>query len=507
MSKGRETFSVEFAGEGVAGPEDEMRTAPFGLVIFGASGDLTSRKLIPAIFELYSLGFLPKDFFILGTSRTKLEDEQFRERIRPADTARTEVDSQKWQQFASHMFYTPLDYSSEQDYRLLARQIQQLARKPGPKKIVLFHLAVPPGLHGLIAKGLASAGLANKKGAEFATRLVAEKPFGHDLQSARELHAEISQHFSEKEVFRIDHYLAKETVQNLLVFRLANSIFEPIWNRSFIERIDIRVTEEVGVGSRAGYYDKAGVLRDMLQNHLMQMLALCAMEPPAGLDSESVRDEKTKVYRQIRPIVGDVWNEIVLGQYGPGKVKGEQVPAYLQEQGVSKGSLTPTFATLRVFVDNWRWQGVPFYLVSGKRMQEKRTEISVKFRRPPMNMFGGHKPANQLVFTVHPTQGIELDLQVKQTGSQLDTKSVTMRLDYAQGQPSSGLTDYARVLLDALRGEHMLFWRQDGIELSWQFLEPIINMCEQCNDRQAHLHVYEAGSNGPELPIGFDDGR
>ncbi len=477
--------------------KDQLHPAPFGLVIFGASGDLTSRKLIPAVFELFDQGFLSDKFFILGCARTVLDDDAFRDRLKPG--GRTDG---KWQEFASHLFYNKLTYDNPDDYRDLSRRIVELEQYHCKPEVVLYHLAVPPDQHGKIAEGLAGAGLAGQASNGPERRLVVEKPFGHDLASARKLSKELGRHFKEKFVFRIDHYLAKETVQNLLVFRLANTIFEPLWNRRYIERVEIRAAETEGVGSRAGYYDRAGVLRDMTQNHLMQLLALCAMEPPAGLEAERIRDEKVKVYRLLRPIAGDGAGRIVLGQYGPGKLNGRPLPGYRQEPGVSTDSLTPTFAAIKVFIDNWRWRGVPFELVSGKRLDEKRTEICVQFRHPPLELFGPVQEANRLVFDIHPEQVIELSFQAKQPGPRLDSRRVVMRFDYGAGQPGAELSDYSRVLLDCLRGEQMLFWRQDGIELSWAYLDPLLQECESCRDRADRLQFYPAGSAGP--PVGFE---
>jgi len=477
--------------------KDRLRPAPFGLVIFGASGDLTSRKLIPAVFELFEQGFLSDSFFILGCSRTVLDDETFRRRLKPDGQT-----GGRWKEFAGHLFYNKLSYDNTDDYRDLSRRIDQIGQHLCQPQVVLYHLAVPPDLHGKIAEGLAGAGLAVQGSNGPERRLVVEKPFGHDLDSARKLCLELGRHFSEQQIFRIDHYLAKETVQNLLVFRLANSIFEPLWNRQHIERVEILAYETEGVGSRAGYYDRAGVLRDMIQSHLMQLLALCAMEPPAGLEAERVRDEKVKVYRQLRSFTGDDAEAVVLGQYGPGQLGGRPAPGYRQEPGVAADSLTPTFAALRVYVDNWRWRGVPFKLVSGKSLAEKRTEICVHFRRPPLELFGSWPETNRLVFDIHPQQLIELAFLAKQPGPRLDSRRVVMRFDYGAGQPGAGLSDYARVLSDCLRGEQMLFWRQDGIELSWAYLEPLLRECENCRDRAGKLRFYPAGSVGP--PVSFE---
>ena len=329
-----------------------------------------------------------------------------------------------------------------------------------------------------------------------------EKPFGRDLQTALDLDRVLHRNFREKQIFRIDHYLAKETVQNILMFRFANTIFEPIWNRNYIEYVGILAAEKIGVENRAGYYEQAGVLRDMFQNHMVQLLALIAMESPSLFEDDRVRDEKAKVGRSIRPIAEDtLMDNLVLGQYGEGMVNGGQVPGYLQEKGVHPESIIPTFAMMRMFVDNWRWQGVPFYLASGKRMARKETRIVVQFKNVPHSMFrkvlDEKITANRLILGIYPEEKITLTFQTKVPGAKSCLRPVTMDFKYYQGFKGSPLDAYAKVLLDVITGDHMLFWRQDGVELSWSYLTPILQACETCVHPEARLHAYDAGTWGP----------
>jgi glucose-6-phosphate 1-dehydrogenase len=334
------------------------------------------------------------------------------------------------------------------------------------------------------------------------SRIVVEKPFGRDLKTARTLDRVLHQHFQEHQIFRIDHYLAKETVQNILMFRFANAIFEPLWNRGYIDYISIMAAENLGVEHRAGYYDHSGVLRDMFQNHMMQLLALCAMEPPSLFEADRVNDEKVKLYRSLRPFpVEKLEDYLVLGQYGRGTIVGKPVPAYHEEPDVKPDSLTPTFAMMKVFIDNWRWQGVPFYLCSGKRLAEKRTEMVIQFKEVPHSMFrhsiGEHIIANRLILGIYPDEKISLTFQTKNPGI-ICLRSVTMDFHYHQGYKGPLLDAYEKVLHDVIVGDHMLFWRQDGVELCWSFLTPILEECEACGNRAEMLLPYQAGSWGPD---------
>lgn len=473
---------------------------PCAIVIFGASGDLTARKLIPALYNLFINQGLPEAFLVVGAARTAMGDEQFRDKMREALGRHQNLDEARWPEFARRLHYQELDYDQDDSYAALAQRLEYLCREQGVGGNRVFNLAIPPQLYATVARGLGRAGLAGEERGW--ARLVVEKPFGHDLASAEELDRAIAEAFQEHQVFRIDHYLAKETVQNVLLLRFANAIFEPLWNRNYVDHVIIMATETLGVEHRAGYYEKAGVLRDMFQNHMMQLLSLIAMEPPSRYGADRVRDEKTKVFRSLRPFpVDHVYDHLVLGQYGEGRIKGKPAPAYRAEPEVAGDSLSPTFALMRAFVDNWRWQGVPFYLVSGKRLQAKRTRMVIQFKEVPHSLFretlGEHISANRLTLGVHPEEDITLTFQTKNPGARLCLRSVKMLFDYKQGHEGPLLDAYEKALLDCMLGDHMLFWRQDGIALTWSYLDPILRRCESCDQRAGRLHVYPAGSWGP----------
>ena len=481
---------------------------PCAVVIFGASGDLTARKLFPALRALFLGRRLPERFAIVGCARTDLTDEEFRARMLAAVLAEASslpaAEEPGWRALAARLFYQRLDYANPADYVALSDRLRRLDDALGLGGNRLCYLATPPILYEPIAQGLGQAGLAQERqsGAGW-TRFVVEKPFGRDLATATSLDAALHSHFCESQIFRIDHYLAKETVQNILLFRFANAIFEPIWNRNFIEYVSITASETDGVGRRAGYYEQAGVLRDMFQNHMMQLLALSAMEPPSRFQADRVRDEKNKVYRSLRPFdLEGGFENLALGQYGPGLLAGQPAPGYRQEPGVDPTSVTPTFAMLRAYVDNWRWQGVPFYVSSGKRLARKLTRIVVQFKEVPHSMFrdqiGEHITANRLIFGIHPDEVINLRFQTKRPGPRLCLQSMTMRYDFQEGVIGPPLDAYEKVLLDCMLGDQTLFWRQDGVELCWGWLTPILEMCEACGDLARRLKTYPAGSWGPE---------
>lgn len=474
---------------------------PCTFVIFGASGDLTRHKLVPALYALYLHGSLPDPFAVLGCARTEMGREEFARRLRTALGAAHDLDLSRWGDFAGHLHYQPLDYGDPTSYGALAESLRQVARQTGGNR--LFYLATPPTLYGTIARMLGAAGLATEGKRGGWARIVVEKPYGSDYRSAVELTRTIQESFREDQIYRIDHFLTKETVQNVLMLRFANAVFEPLWNRRYIDRVEITATETLGVEHRAGYYEKAGVIRDMFQNHLMQLLALCAMEPPSVFEADRVRDEKVKVFRSLQPFSAeDPFRTLVLGQYGPGTIDGQTVPAYRQEPGVAADSLTPTYARLKLFIDNWRWQGVPFYLTSGKRLAGKLTEMAIQFKQVPHSMFrhvlGEHISANRLILGVQPQEMVGLTFQTKHPGAEVCLRSVSMHFDYYRDYAGPLLDAYEKALMDCMQGDHMLFWRQDGVELSWAFLTPIIEECETCPDRAERLHLYPAGSWGPE---------
>ena len=472
---------------------------PCGLVIFGASGDLTRRKLIPSLYHLYASGMLPEQFFILGTGRHEIGTEQFRSTMLAAvkEATLNNFSQKTWDGFSSRLFHAAFDYSDPAAYgtalhdRLLALERQH--RTEGSR---IFYLAVPPAIYEDIIRNLGAAGFAKVETGS--SRIVIEKPFGRDLDSARHLNRVLLEHFQERQIYRIDHYLAKETVQNILMFRFANSIFEPLWNRRYIDHVQITAAETLGVEHRAGYYEQAGVLRDMFQNHMFQLLAIIAMEPPPAFEADMIRDEKVKVFRSIRSFPLDSLNEqVVIGQYDKGMILGSPVNGYREEEGVSARSITPTFAAMKIFIDNWRWNGVPFYLRSGKRLAGRKTEIAIHYKSVPHSMFpetvGGPIDPNTLVLRVQPDEGMGLTYQTKMPGSKVCLNPVVMDYFYPPGME---LDAYEWVLLDCMIGDHMLFTRQDGVEQMWSVLTPVIEQIET-ELSPKDIPQYAAGSAGP----------
>jgi len=478
------------------------------VVIIGASGDLTARKIVPSLFRLFINGELPSPCVILGCGRTKLNDHDFRGKMKEACLKSNEMKASNWDLFSEFLYYRSIDYTDLHSYENLAGSIGELDKKHGIKGNRIFYFAIPPSLYESNAEMLGKAGLSTEKENSIGwSRIVVEKPFGRDLASAMNLDRIIHEFFQEHQIFRIDHYLAKETVQNILTFRFANAIFEPLWNRNFIDHVHIIATETLGVGHRAGYYEQAGVLRDMFQNHMMQLLALTAMEPPSRFEAERVRDEKVKVYRSLRPFrVESIRDYLLIGQYDAGTIEGRRVPAYRDEPDISPDSLVPTFAMMKVFLDNWRWKGIPFYLTSGKRLARKLTEIHIQFKEVPHSMFR-HTflekiVANRLILGIYPDEKISLTFQTKNPGVRMCLRSVTMDFNYHQGYTGQVMDAYEKVILDCMLGDQMLFWRQDGVELCWSFLTPILEECETCSGRVEALQPYPAGSWGPK---GFID--
>jgi glucose-6-phosphate 1-dehydrogenase len=479
-------------------------TDPCTIAILGATGDLTARKLMPALFDLWVRGGLPEPCRIVGCGRSPWTDNEFRNRMQKAVFSSSPPEPAQWASFSPSLHYRRLDYQDRRSFDELAESLSALDRTRDTRGNRIFYLALPPVLYEPVAGNLGGSGLGREglPGGGW-TRMVLEKPFGSDLESSRRLDQCLHEHFKERQIFRIDHYLAKETVQNVLMFRFANSIFEPIWNRRYIDHVSIRATETLGVAHRAGYYERGGVLRDMFQNHMMQLLALTAMEPPPRFEADLVRDETAKVFSALRPFpVQTVEDHLVLGQYGAGTVDGRPVPAYRDEDGVSPGSLTPTFAMMRVFLDNWRWQGVPFFMASGKRLTRKLTEIAIQFKPVPLSLFrhtleDESISANRLVLGIYPDEKITLTFQTKTPGAAVCLRTVTMDFNYHQNYAGPIMDAYEKAILDCMLGDRMLFWRQDGIERSWAFLTPVLEVCENCSDRAGRLHYYPAGSRGP----------
>ncbi len=471
---------------------------PCGLIIFGASGDLTHRKLLPSIFKLAQEKVLPANFYILGVSRTAYTDAAFQDMVRE-DLSGTGSPEER-EAFVSRCHYLTGDYAASQTYETLDTRVNTYEKTHGIPGRRIFYLATPPSLYETICQQLAAAGLARSREKGGWVRVVVEKPFGRALPSAQALAHCLHRMLQEDQIYRIDHYLGKETVQNILMFRFANAIYEPLWNRKYIDHIAITAAETVGVEHRAGYYEQTGVLRDMFQNHLFQLLSLVAMEPPATLEANPFRDEKSKVLAALRPLgIADYPQRAVRGQYAAGRIDGKEVVAYRQEPGVDAHSWRETFAALRLEIDNWRWQGVPFYLRSGKRLAQRITEIAVQFKHVPTSIF---KPlmaeqlsANRLLFRIQPDEGISLRFEAKHPGSKLCMSSVTMQFNYAESFGTPPPEAYTRLFLDVMLGDQMLFSRQDWLLHSWGFLTPLLNFWEE--QKNQGLSLYPAGSWGP----------
>jgi glucose-6-phosphate 1-dehydrogenase len=472
---------------------------PFSLVIFGASGDLTHRKLIPALWSLYAARTLPEPFTIVGTARTEMSDQAFRDKMREGvrQFARLKVPNDNvWGRFASSLSYVAGDPTGPDLYGRLRQVLDEVERKRGGPANRLYYLSTPPSLYHDITVQLGKAGMAAEEGGW--TRIIIEKPFGHDLRSAQDLNELVTSVFREEQIYRIDHYLGKETVQNVLALRFANGIFEPLWNRNHVAEVQLTVVETVGVEGRGGYYEEAGALRDMIQNHLLQVMCLVAMEPPVTFDSQAVRDEKSKVMQAVRPIdPTHVDASALRAQYGPGFVGNRQVPGYLQEKGVKPDSSTETYAALRLQIDNWRWAGVPFYLQTGKRMARRVSEIVIRFHRTPHMIFRRGEISvdpNLLVIRIQPDEGISLLVDAKEPGPDLKISPVTLEFKYQEvfgGEPPEA---YERLLLDAIHGDPTLYSRGDWIEQAWRLTEPVLTLWART---PGPLPQYEAGSWGP----------
>jgi glucose-6-phosphate 1-dehydrogenase len=487
-----------------AGLEAERTPEPCIVVIFGASGDLTRRKLLPALYALALEHRLPAGFTVLGVARRPLSDEAFRAEMREAVArfGRTGPPADgEWAAFAEGLFYHALeDYVDPQAYAGLAQRLARLDGERGTRGNYLFYLATPPSAFPVIVPALGRAGLAKPpEDVGGWRRLVLEKPIGRDLASARELNRIVGEVFAEPQVFRIDHYLGKETVQNILVFRFANAIFEPVWNRAHVDHVQITVAESLGVEERGAYYEEAGALRDMVQNHMLQLLCLVAMEPPVTFGGDHVRDEKTKVLRAVRSIrPEDVERVAVRAQYDRGAILGQAVPGYREEPGVAPESTTETYAAVRLELSNWRWAGVPFYLRSGKRLARRVTEIAIQFRQPPQLLFGVREaelPPNSLVLRIQPDEGIALRFGAKLPVQDFELRPVTMDFRYGSSFGMATPEAYERLLLDAMRGDASLFARADWVEAAWQVLASI--QAAWARGGAAKLPAYEAGGWGP----------
>jgi glucose-6-phosphate 1-dehydrogenase len=493
--EGRPAFDVEKRGLRRGVPID-----PCVVVVFGASGDLARRELMPALFELFRQRLLPDAFAVVGVSPSGWTSERFREEMRAAVLPRVSADDATWSDFAGRLTFVRGDAAAPpgEAYAALARAIAEARAAFGIADNVLFHLAVPPALFGTIVGRLGASGLAASEGGW--RRVVVEKPFGRDRASARVLDDELRSVFGEEQIYRVDHFLGKETVQNMLVFRFANPSFEPVWNRNYIDHVQITVAEELGIGTRAAFYEQTGVVRDMVQNHLLQLLCMTATEPPVSFDADSLRDETAKVLESVQVVPIDVEDGAVHGQYSAGGVGDDRVRGYREEDGVPADSTTGTYAALKVTLDSWRWAGVPFYLRTGKRMRRKLSEVAIHFRPTPHFMFSTEvgRPHHQsvLAFELQPNEGIVQTLVAKRPGPELALCGVTMNFDYAGAfgveEPPSA---YAWLLLDAMQGDQTLFARADWIDRAWQIVDPIVQRWDAAPADA--LHAYPAGSDGP----------
>jgi len=469
------------------------------LVIFGGTGDLTRRKLIPALYDLACIGCTNPTFDVLGIGRTQLTDEQFQERMHEGTANSKDArnySEEAWTGFAKRLHYLIGDANHPDFYPLLKAKIAEM-QKHGASKNVLFYVSTPASLAPPIVEGLGNAGLA--RNGEGWRRIVLEKPFGHDFKSAQELNDIVSHVFPEGAVYRIDHYLGKETVQNIMVFRFGNSMFEPIWNRNYIDYIEISAAETLGVENRAAFYEETGALRDMVANHLLQLLTLTAMEPPVAFDADSVRELKVQVLRAIRPMtVEEVAKRTVRGQYGPGKINGVEVPGYRQEPGVNPQSNTETYVAVEFHVDNWRWAGVPFYVRAGKRLANQLTEIAVHFKRTPQALFArnpGDVHHNVITMRIQPNEGIAINFGAKTPGSHMRASRVNMDFSYRDAFGTATPVAYETLLLDAMRGDATLFTRRDEVEAEWRIITPIEEGWGQLPPPD--FPNYAAGSEGP----------
>lgn len=487
------------------GEHKVIRPGPTAIVIFGASGDLTHRKLIPALYNLAHDGFLPSEFVVIGASRTPHSDEDFRAGLKKSveEFSRRAVDPVIFERFASQIYYQPLDGNKPEDFAALKQRLEDLSTNLGATLNYVYYLATAPAHFGTICRRLNEAGLVQEpRAGERRTTVVVEKPFGSDLHSARDLNSEIRANFSEEQIYRIDHYLGKETVQNILVFRFANGIFEPLWNQKYIDHIQVSVCESIGVGSRAAYFDKSGISRDIVQNHLLQMLALLCIEPPVSLsDANSIRDEKVKVLRSIkRYSEAEVPDHVVRAQYDAGFINGNEVKSYLSEAGVAEGSTTETYLAMKLEIDNWRWAGVPIYIRAAKRLPKRITEIAIHFKRPPGGLFHGRHAVsmeqNVLSIQVQPDESISLKINSKPPGPRMRIRPVVMDFSYDDSFGTASPDAYERLLLDAMKGDATLFTRDDEIEQAWDLLMPVF--ASWGNNPGEYLFTHEAGSWGPE---------
>lgn len=496
--------SVAFARESPEPPPTDNTPRPAGpcvVVIFGASGDLARRKLIPSLYNLQVHGLLPEQFAVLGVARSSKTDESFRKDMTKAirEHATVKVDDSEWEKFEKRLFYQQADYSHPDTYKTLKERLERFDKDIGTGGNYLYYLSVPPEVFDDITAALGESGLVKEENGHW-RRVIVEKPFGHDYESAVELDRKMSAVLTERQTFRIDHYLGKETVQNLLVFRFGNGIFEPIWNRRYIDHVQITAAESIGVEQRGSFYESAGALRDVMQNHMLMLLSLVAMEPPTSLQGESVRREKTKLLEAVKIMSPEeVLHNAVRGQYGAGTVDGKPVSGYREEEGVDPNSSIDTYAALKLEIENWRWAGVPFYLRTGKRMHSRSTQILIQFREAPLPLYGGSRMnrigPNRLLIQIQPCEGITLQVRAKVPGPTLRTEPVGLNFNYSD-LGASASTGYETLLYDCMMNDATLFHRIDTVMNSWQVVQPILDVWNNIPPRE--FPNYTSGSWGPK---------
>lgn len=475
------------------------------VVIFGGSGDLTKRKLIPAMYDLYRKSLLPKDFVVLGVGRTSFSDESYRNHLQQGLETYSKISETESADFLSHCYYVSSEFQSKSGIPAFIEKIRDLDLRYSTKGNFIFYLSTPPSLYKPISENLGESGV-SRPSANFPgwKRLIVEKPFGINTETAIALNTDLQAHFDEEQIFRIDHYLGKETAQNILVTRFFNTVFEPLWNRNHIHHVEITAAEREGVGSRGGYYDSSGALRDMLQNHLLQLVALMAMEPPTNFSSQAIRNEILKVFESLRPLsLESLERQVVRGQYTGATIKGETHNAYTQEPGVPEQSKTETFVALKFFIDNWRWGGVPFFVRTGKNLPTRVSEIVITFKHIPHPVFiknaSGQEFKNQLIIRIQPDEGIMMRFGMKVPGIGFDVESTNMHFKYADHGKTDIPSAYERLLFDCMNGDASLFTRADAVELAWKFVQPILDEWE--NNPDFPLYGYPVGSWGPKAAI------